>query len=402
MAQRFGRYPSDFFKPLQDKQVFWVHAASVGEVMMSRLFVRALKERHPDTGIVFSTITPTGQAAAREHLADSVDCFIYFPFDFFWVARRVVRRISPDVFIFLETEIWPNCLRSLSTLKIPSVMANGRISTRSFPGYRRLRPFISLVLKEISLFLVQSVEDAERLVALGAPPERVEETGNMKYDQAGSAEDQNVDPRKNLEALGLFEDIPVMIAGSTRPGEETPVLEAYRTLRLNIPDLALIVAPRHLGRLDEVEKIIEREGFKVIRKTRIEGPLRTEIAAPPVILVDTLGELATVYPVGRFIFVGGSLAAFGGHNPLEPAACRKPVFFGPHMENFQAIAAQLTAAGGGIQISSGTELAGEMLSLSQTPEEYEQRATAAYDVVRRHRGAVQRNIDRISALLGGS
>ncbi len=400
MAQRFGLYPATFFKLLQGKKVVWIHAASVGEVMMSRFFVRSFKARHPDSAIVFSTITPTGQAAAREYLSDFVVSFIYFPFDYFWIARGVVRRISPTLFIFMETEIWPNCLRSLSKRKIPSIMANGRISTRSFPGYQKLRPFISLVLNDVSLFLMQSAQDAERLIRLGAPLNRVEETGNMKYDQAGSAEDQVSGACASFAAMGLSEDQLLMIAGSTRPGEEDAVLKAYRILHSKMPGLRLMIAPRHLGRLDAVEGLVSAAGFQSIRKGQISGPsLKEDVDTPKVILMDTLGELASFYALAHFIFVGGSLAPFGGHNPLEPAACKKPVFFGGHMENFQEIAEQLTRSGGGIQVADGNELAERILWLSKHPEEYEQRAQAAYDVVFNHRGAVQRNLDRIALLM---
>ena len=383
MSQRFGGYPPGFFRNIQGLAVFWVHAASVGEVMMSRLFVQSLRMRYPEACIVFSTVTPTGQAAAREHLGHFADLFIYFPFDFFWVVPSVVQKISPSLFVFMETEIWPNCLKSLHAMGTPVVLANGRISNSSFPRYKKLRPFLSQVFKSVSFFLMQSESDVERIVALGAPPARVKHTGNMKYDQAVSVEAQGEKTRSpTLADLALPQKTTLMIAGSTRPGEEAEVLEAYEILLAAIPALALMIAPRHLNRLSEVEKLLSERGYVSLRKSRITGQKASGDSVPaPVILLDTLGELARFYPLGTYIFVGGSLADFGGHNPLEPAAGRKPVFFGPHMENFEEIAKQLTAAGGGIQVGDGKTLGKEMLRLAQNPEDYEQRASAAYGVV---------------------
>ncbi len=397
MAQRFGRYPSDFFRSFQNKTVFWVHAASVGEVMMSRLFIRTLKNRYPEARLILSTITPTGQAAAVEHLQQDIDLFIYFPFDFFWIAPSLVKKISPTLFIFLETEIWPNCLKSLSARNIPTIMVNGRISVKSLSQYKKFLPFWSCVLNHVSLFLMQSAQDAQRIIALGAPPHRVEETGNMKYDQAGSGDDTIVSDLKGKENLGLSEGDLLMIAGSTRPGEEKQVLDAYEQLLIPIPCLTLVIAPRHLERLVEVEILLEERGHPAIRKRKIKGPLRTDASkSSPVVLLDTLGELSRLYALGQFIFVGGSLASFGGHNPLEAAAWEKPVFFGPHMENFQEISHQLLTSGGGIEVKNGRTLGEKILHLSQHPEEYQQRATSALQVVQSHQGAVKKNIDRIA------
>lgn len=402
LSQRFGRYPAGFFHGIQGKTtVFWVHAASVGEVMMSRLFVQSLRIRYPEACIVFSTVTPTGQAAAREHLGRFADLFIYFPFDFCWVAPSVVQKISPSLFVFMETEIWPNCLKSLDAMGVPAILTNGRISNRSFPRYKRFRPFLSQVLKSVSLFLMQSEADVERIVALGAPPDRVEQTGNMKYDQAVSVEAQGGEiSAPTLADLALPQKVVLMIAGSTRPGEEAAVLDAYEILLPAIPTLVLMIAPRHLKRLSEVEKLLSQRGYVSLRKSLLAGPsVKTDFRPAPVILLDTLGELARLYALGTYIFVGGSLADFGGHNPLEPAAGRKPVFFGPHMENFEEITKELTAAGGGIQVSDGKTLGKEMLRLAQNPEDYEQRAIAAYHVVLKSRGAVARNLAHVVRLM---
>ena len=369
--------------------------------MMSRLFIRSLKARYPEARLVLSTITPTGQAAAREHLQQEIDLFIYFPFDFFWIVPSVVNKISPDLFIFLETEIWPNCLKSLATQNIPTIMVNGRISVKSFPQYKKLRIFWSRVLNDVSLFLMQSAQDAQRILVLGAAPHRVEETGNMKYDQAGSGDDHQSSDQEGKDGLGLSEGDLLMIAGSTRPGEEEQILEAYEQLLMTMPSLTLLIAPRHLERLAELEALLEDRGHTAIRKGKIDGSLREDKSRPsPVILLDTLGELSRLYALGRFIFVGGSLAPFGGHNPLEAAAWEKPVFFGTHMENFEEIALQLLASGGGIEVRNGRILGDKILQLSQHPEEYQERAKSALQVVQSQQGAVKKNIDHIAKQLG--
>jgi len=399
VAQRFGFYPSGFFNALHRKQVFWIHAASVGEVMMARRFIRALKVSSPKAGIVFSTITPSGQEAARKELPE-IDVHLYFPFDLLWIMRAVVQRMRPTLFLFLETEIWANCLQALSEQKIPAVMVNGRISERSFPRYQRLRPFLSAAFAPVSAFLMQSDADAARIMDLGAPADRVEATGNMKYDQAAA---ENPSPRKGrltLETLGLNADTRLMIAGSTRPGEEGAVLKAYQMLEARLPSLRLLIAPRHLQRLDEVESLVSKRGFRVIRKTAVQHG-REGFEGKSVLLLDTLGELAQIYSLGELIFVGGGLASFGGQNPLEAAAQEKPVFFGPHMDNFREAAEQLKACGGGIEVEDAQDLSDKMAALAQNPLEYRRRGAAARQVVRSHQGALRRNLHRLSQWLPG-
>ena len=391
IAQRFGWYPDRFFEPLKGKKVFWIHAVSVGEVISSGLLVQLLKERYPGAALVFSTVTPTGQAAARRRLK-GVDCFIYFPFDLIWVTRSVVRKVSPSLFIFLETEIWPNCLRTLSENKVPSLLINGRISERGYRRYRWVRFFLAEVLQEVSLFLMQTERDAAKMIDLGAPPERVERTGNMKYDQAASGGILSVG-RDLRSELRLEKGEQVMIAGSTHEGEEAAALEAYSILLSSVPSLALIIAPRHLERLGSIEQGFSEKVFSTFRRGKLSDSARRQGSS--IILIDTLGELDRLYSLADFIFVGGSLAPVGGHNVLEAAACRKPVFFGPHMSNFQEVADQLKGSGGGIEVGSGKEMGEKMAWLAQHPDEYLKKGESAYLVVSNNRGAVKRNLERI-------
>ncbi|MFQ5543266.1 MAG: 3-deoxy-D-manno-octulosonic acid transferase [Nitrospiria bacterium] len=387
IRQRFGWYPSDFFSPILGKKVFWIHAASVGEVMMGRMFIQALRKRSPDAGIVLSTITPTGQETALEHLKE-IDLMIYFPFDIIWMTGSVIRKMAPDLFLFLETEIWPGTLQALSTQGIPSIMINGRISDGSFRHYRKLRPFMSQVFEAVDLFLMQSARDLEKIIDIGALPARVKQTGNMKYDQA-------LQPIFPNNSLGLEEDALLMIAGSTRSGEEEMVLEAYQILEKTFPAITLLLAPRHLNRLAEVEKVVSKMGYIPVRKSELSTQVPHQKGKCSVILLDTLGELTQLYPLGHLIFVGGSLIPVGGHNLLEPAAASKPVFFGPYTSNFKEIAEQMKSTGGGIEVSDGKELGEKMRALIQDKDLYIKRGHAARQVVMNHQGAVKRNLDQV-------
>ncbi|MFQ5597355.1 MAG: 3-deoxy-D-manno-octulosonic acid transferase [Nitrospiria bacterium] len=403
MAQRFGWYPKDFFQSLSGRQVFWIHASSVGEVLMSRSLVGSIKERYPKARIIYSTVTSTGKSAVLHQIKD-IDLCIYLPLDLFWPVRSLVRKIGPDCFIFLETEIWPNLLLALSARGCPSLMMNGRISATSFPKYRMLRPFLSVVLKEVRLFLMQTKRDVERIVDLGAPPERVFCTGNMKYDEAASSMESGTGSGPNgpitRSHLGLSDMARVMIAGSTRSGEEEAVLHAYRILRSSLSNLVLVLAPRHLQRLETIEQLVTEEGLLPVRRQCIKTPsILPSDTEGVVILLDTLGELSRIYPIGELIFVGGSLVPKGGHNVLEPASHRKPVFFGPSVSNFHEIADQLIRSGGGIQVTDGEEMGKQMQWLSEHPKAYRKAGESAYLVVMNNRGAVQRNMERLSALL---
>ncbi len=394
LTQRCGLYPDDFFQSLHEKRVFWIHAVSVGEVISSGLFIRRLCETYPDAALVFSTVTPTGMAAAKERIK-GVDLFIYFPFDLIWVTRSVVKKISPSLFIFLETEIWPNCLLSLSERSVPAVLLNGRISDGAYRRYRLVRPCLSYVLERVSLFLMQTDRDVEKMVDLGAPTGRVERTGNMKYDQAlsGAERPDAKDAKKMRAELGLREEDILVIAGSTHEGEEETILEACEILTPLLSPLVVLIAPRHPDRLEDVASRITKKGYLLYRKS--EGKLRGG-GRPAILLLDTMGELDRLYLISDLIFIGGSLVPRGGHNVLEAAVFGKPVFFGPFMDNFREIADQLKGSGGGIEVTDGADMGRKMIELFQHPEEFKKRGEAAYQVVVNNRGAVQRNLERVA------
>jgi len=389
LSERFGFYPN-LPTPTGGRR-FWIHAVSVGEAISAGVFIQQLRAKYPDATIIVSTGTPTGRAAAQQRLV-GVDRIVYLPFDFFWMVRRAIRRLAPTCFILLETELWPNVLCILGKMGTPVLLMNGRISGRSLARYRCVRRFLPHLFGTFRAMLMQTSEDVARIAALGAPREKLFCTGNMKYDQAAAK------PQKTAATLRAdlgFGGRLLMIAASLHPGEDEPTLSAYQTLRkilASVPPPALLMAPRHLTRLDEMEARVARCGLTCIRKTAVTSRHNCDV-----MLLDTLGELDVFYAVGDLIFVGGSLVPVGGHNVLEAAAYGKPVFFGPHMENFQDVAAQLKQSGGGIQISDANEMAEAMARLLRHPEEMRKRGEAAFTVVMTNRGAVARNLEHLTA-----
>lgn len=399
LLRRFGfSLPKEAFQAHRTP-VFWVHAVSVGEVMAAAPLIKKLREVYPAAAIWVSTITETGQATARQKLAEA-DAVIYFPFDLPWTVRKFIRRIRPRVFILLETEIWPNLLFFMARQRIPSVLVNGRLSLRSFRGYKRLLPFFGRIFECISLFSVQTPRDKERLTALGVSPDKVVQTGNMKYDQVvGQLGVEAGDLRVTLK-LSMAHRL--ILAGSTHEGEEEAVARAYTALAGDYPDVRLLLAPRHLERLDRIEDLLRRLGLKAVRKTKLDGTVFSELPPDTVILLDTLGELQRFYHTADLVFVGGSLVPIGGHNVLEPAVCATPVLFGPHMENFHEIAAALTEKGAALQVSDDRQLCRELGQLLSDAERCRVMGQRAREAVLAHQGVVEKNVALMQGVLEAS
>jgi 3-deoxy-D-manno-octulosonic-acid transferase len=394
LRQRFGHFPPEIVPTLLGVRPLWLHAVSVGEVIAAVPLVNALRQRFPHLPVLISTVTETGQATAREKMA--AEACLYFPLDYAWVVRRVVARLRPRLFLMVETEIWPNFLRELTRQGVPAILVNGRISPRSFRGYRRLRPFMCQVLQSITTLSMQTKLDAERIIAIGADPSRVHITGNIKYDL-------HLTPLSGAEEQQLRDDLgigkaPVFMAGSTHRGEEDIAIEAYLQARAQVPTLRLLLAPRHLDRLDEIEALLRKHQLTVQRRSRACLPFQSGEA--PVLLIDTIGELAKLYAVGTVVFVGGSFAPIGGHNVLEPAAHRKAILFGPYMHNFHQIAAALLEAGGALQVQKAEALGEQVGVLLQQPEHRQAMGDAAHQVLRANQGAIARTVQLIEQMLG--
>jgi len=396
IRQRFGIFEKGFFD-VRGERTIWVHAVSVGETLAAVPIIKELKQRRRGLQVYFSTVTETGNAVARERL-DFDDRVFYFPFDLPFVADSVVRRLNPDLFVVVETELWPNVLKTVDGLNIPALLVNGRISNRSFRGYMRFRFFIRRVLGFLDHLNMQGAQDAERVKALGAASERVSIAGNVKFDKAFKAAGDTMTSTATKTSLGIQDQNAVFIAGSTHAGEDEQVLAAYHRILEKRPDCYLVLAPRHPERVPDVAALVKQEGYACWLKSGLKG----ELPPPPgVVVVDTMGELAGLYRIGDINFVGGSWNDTGGHNILEPVAFGKPVFFGPNMHNFPEISAILKDAGVGIEVKDGAQLAREALRLIGEPERLERIGGLAKEILHANRGALSRNVELIERYLYG-
>jgi 3-deoxy-D-manno-octulosonic-acid transferase len=374
----------------------WVHAVSVGEVMAAVPFVKEIKQRFPDIPLVVSTITETGHQTAQRHLGQA-DRIIYFPYDYAFIVRRVVRAMSPRVFIMLETEIWPNFLRELSRQAIPVLMVSGRISERSFKNYKFFSFFFRQVLSHIDCLCMQTAEDAQRIIDIGAPQERVLVGGNIKFDLQVPPITLQEQEQLRRE-FGLGPDRQIFIAGSTHRGEEEIVLTVFAALRKRFPLLVLILAPRHPERFDEAEALLRQSGLAYVRRTALKDGAHAQGFC--VILLDTIGELFKTYSMGAIVFIGGSLVPVGGHNVLEPAVFSKPVIFGRYMNNFREIARMLLQKHAGLQVAGAEQFEAQALRLLQQPDICREIGDNAFRVIQDNSGAVRRSVDMLEAALG--
>jgi len=326
----------------------------------------------------------------------------YFPFDWTFIVRRTLNLVKPRLFIMMETEIWPNLLRQCCKRGVRTVVINGRISSRSYPRYRMIRPFFRRVLADIDRFCMQSEESARRLIDLGADPARVTVTGSLKFDslEVPSPADTRPTHGKPRERLLRFFRISpnrtVIVAGSTMRGEEAAVLKAFERVKATKSHVLLILAPRQPERVAEVERLSRQAGF--VTALRSELPIDAEPRADVVVL-DSIGELAQLYQVATAVFVGGSLADHGGHNILAPAIFGKPVIFGPHMQNFKEIAEAFLASGAAIQVRSDRELDDTILALVRDPVHRARLGAAARALVEANRGAKGKTLTVLSDLL---
>jgi len=391
LGQRLGYLPISF--NLDAEESIWVHAVSVGEVLAARPILAGLRERYPDLRLFLSTTTMSGQRLART--AADADAVFYFPFDFTFIVRRTLNLVKPRLFLMIETEIWPNLLRECQRRDVRTALVNGRLSPRSYPRYRMVRPFIGRVLANIDRFCVQSEEMARRFVTLGADPSRIVVTGSLKFDSL----DPSTAPGRGRERVLRFFRVspgrPVVVAGSTARGEEDAVIRAFNRLRMTTAggNALLILAARHPERFNEVEKLCQREGLSTARRSDL--PIDTEPKVDAVIL-DTIGELAQLYQIATAVFVGGSLVPTGGHNILEPAVHGRPIIFGPHMDNFAEIARVFLAQGAAIQVRTPRELEDVVVSLIGDPVRRAKLGAAARALVDANRGAKDKTLHALA------
>ena len=420
LSERLGfSFPSLGRLPAERAGAIWIHAVSVGEVLSGVVLARRLKADYPERPLIVSTTTITGQVLARERLPFA-DAVIYFPLDWSFCVRRALGAVRPSLVLVLETEIWPDFLREAARCKIPVLFVSGRISDRSFARYQKcfsffgffLRPFLKDALSHASAFLMQSEKDAERIRALGAPAERVTASGNLKYD----SELPTPTPLSNwLEAeVKRTGRSPVIVAGSVVATEEPLALIAFGTLQGEYRNSFLVLAPRKPEQFAAAAEFIDESHRRFIKRSELPIPTPAETsgrangpvvnltipAGVTVLLLDSIGELASLYRLADGAFVGGSLVSSGGHNILEPAAFGKIPVFGPSMENFSEIATRFVSDGAAIQVESPEDVGVAWIELFRNPERRKKMEQTARRLVEDSRGATDRAITEISKHLG--
>lgn len=396
-AQRWGRYaPAEAARLAAPGRPVWIQAVSVGELGVAFSFMEELRRRDPAMRFVVTTSTSTGHALALKQV-QAPDATLYFPMDVPWVMPRVLRRIRPAAVVLVENEMWPNLIRYARKQGIPTVMINGRISAHSFAGYRKIRFITRRLLPLIHRCCMQSAADRDRLLALGAPAERVEVTGSAKYDLGPTPPAAVTRARDLLARLGAAPGGPVLVGGSTWAGEEAVLLDFYRAAKPAHPGLLLVLVPRHAERRDEVLAEIRRRGLSVVQRSQFPDGAPPPAQRPDVLLVDTTGELRGFYAAADLVFVGKSLTQTGGQNPIEPAKDGKPVVVGPHMENFAAIAGDFTSADAWAQARDEADLHAVLLRLLGAAAERARLGRAAAELVSRQAGALRLMADRVFA-----
>ena len=385
LGQRFGVYDAQVKARLRSHRCTWIHAVSVGEVAIALKLIAKLRQLDPEFFCALTTTTTTGFQVANSTPDERIEV-LYSPLDFWPIKRHAFAVIRPIRIILVEAEVWPNLVAEARTRRIPLALVNARLSKRSEARFHRFRSLIAPIFRCLDAVCVQEPEDVERWVALGVPRDRIHHVGSIKYDPADVRLNPDL-PLQVLRTFGLDGDRPILFGGSTHAGEEEILGEIFQRLRSDFPAFTLIVAPRHVERAGEVRRALERLGLRI--------SLRSEAGAaghqqPDCILLDTTGELQHWYAVATIVFVGKSLTSRGGQNPVEPILAGKPVLFGPHMENFSALAQALVANKAGVQIRDPNSLQQQIAWLLRDREAALQLVANAQAVLARHRGATER------------
>lgn len=385
IAQRLG-----YRLPRVEPGGVWIQAVSVGEVAVARPLLAELRRRFPGLPTMLSSTTSTGlQVATGQHLADAI---VPFPIDLPGPVRRALELARPRLVVLVETELWPELLAGCQQRSIPVILANARVSDRSFKGYSAIRHLLRPLLEPVTLVLAQSDGDAERLAAMGVNAERIRVVGNVKFDAAPVGPEPAVLARLRALAGGR----PVWVSGSTAEGEEDAVIAAASALGVR-PNPFLILAPRHPERAGTVVDLAEAHGLRVARRSRLDdatGPLDA-------VVLDTIGELAAIYQIGTVAFVGGSLVPVGGHNPIEPARYGVPVLTGPHIRNFAAVYREFVSAGAARVVQGRAELVAAAAAWLADPANARRAGEAGKALLARHAGATARTIDALEPILAG-
>lgn len=390
--QRLSFYDAKTRATLATGERIWIHAVSVGELFVALRYMESLRAERPELCFALTTTTSTAHALASEKI-QAPDVLLYFPLDIPPVMRRVVRMIRPKLLILVECEFWPNMIRQCRRRNVPVWLVNGRISERSHRGYRRVLLFVRRLLPMIDGFCVQTQTDAERLMDIGAPSKRIHVMGSVKYETARRDPEAEERAAAALRQAGVPSSALVLLGGSTWPGEEAALLNAYTQLRTRYPALFLVLVPRHVERSSEVIREIESRELRVLRRSALNGNPET----CDVLLVDTTGELMAFYAVADLIFVGKSLTQHGGQNMIEPALYGKPILVGPNMENFPAIMDDFLQADAVRQIRSVEELTPALTKLIEQTDERDALGQRAGQLVAEKSGVIERTLTKVLA-----
>ena len=389
--QRLGKITRRY----TDKKCVWIHAVSVGEVNATRTIVEALNAKLPECEIVISSTTDTGYARATALYGDDL-CVFYFPFDVSWIMRRAFNRIAPNVCLLMELEVWPNMATIAGDRNIPIAVVNGRLSERSFPRYKMIKPLTKWMFGKIDLFLVQSQEYAQRFKALGCSDEKVVISGSVKYDTAQIAD--KVDGSDELARQLNIGDEPLLVAGATGPGEEKIILEVFKELKQSFANLRVAIVPRKPERFNEVAGLIAGQGFSSCRYSQIKAGAAIS-DKHDVILGDTMGDLRKFYSLASVVFVGRTLAAMGGSDMIEPAALGKATIFGIHTFNFKQTVEVLLAGSGAIEVKDARGLAIAIERCLADKEFAQHLGSNGQKIIRQNQGATERTVTEVLKLL---
>ncbi len=420
LFNRFGIVSKQLKLLAKKRNLIWIHAVSVGEMRAAGILAPLLRREFPGYTLLFSSITHTGNKIART-IATPGEFSFYLPFDLSFITDRIVNRISPKLFISLESEFWPNLIYSLNKIGVPIILVNGRISKRSYLGYKRFRFLLKPLLKRFSFFCMQSERDMERIIDLGVQKERVECTGNLKFDLPFLGVDAERYRATFRSRLRLNEGDIFFVCGSTHRGEEQLILKAFKKLTKDWKNLRLLIAPRHIERAEEVAKLVKRFELEPIRTSLVTGYPSLSLASAPsakassasarggtgwsvvtdkiVFILDTMGELQSIYSVSDIVFVGGSLVKRGGHNPIEPAIYSRPIIFGRWMFNFQDIANNFIENNAAISVDNEQELSLKIEFLLRHPEARKALGLNAKEAVKKNSGSTERTVVCIKKIL---
>ncbi|MBT0665554.1 3-deoxy-D-manno-octulosonic acid transferase [Geobacter pelophilus] len=395
LRERFGFVPA--ILPPAASRPIWVHAVSVGESVACRPLLKGIKARFTATPLLISNMTETGRQVASGF--PEVDLALYFPFDYPFAVRRLLRAVKPSVIVIVETELWPNFLREARLAGIPVVIANGRISDRSFRGYLRAKAFFRPVLANVSRFCMQGEEDARRIIAIGAPADLVLVSRNLKFDITASP--VTVGRKEELrDKFSVPGTATVFTAGSTHDGEEGQLIAAYLDLLAAEPKLFMVLVPRHPERAAAVAELLKRHGLSYRLRSELVADSQP-LQPGELLLVDTVGELMQFYELSDIVFVGGSLVSKGGHNLLEPASLGVPVLFGPHMANFREIASLVKQYDAGHEVEDAHQLVTAIRQLLNDPVRRNTMGENGIRLLSDNGGATARHMAVIESMIKG-